>query len=171
MIAASTSAEVRTFTLGGSQHPWDRGGDGTDPEFLSGSAFSPVVDTTNTPGDHIEFRARRGWISPSFFDGRENIAGLVLEGGRITAPNSSTMSTALRRKQLQGTVNGDHDVAFERKPAPFQPIVPAFGIWIILDFGQRIGIERIRFYPRKHGCVHPQPTVSPMIFCAATRCG
>ena len=154
-IAASASAEVRTFTLGGSEHPWDRGGDGTDPEFLSGSTFSPVVDTTNTPGDHIEFRARRGWISPSFFDGRVNIAGLVLEGGTITAPNSSTMSTTLRREQLRGTLNGDHDVAFERKPAPFQPIVPAFGIWIILDFGQRIGIERIRFYPRNTVVANP----------------
>ena len=94
------------------------------------------------------FAAQRGWVSASFFDGQRNIASLVLEGGKIEAPNALTMATSLRRAQLEGTVNGDHDVAFERKPAPFQPVVPAFGIWIILDFGQRIGVERIRFYPR-----------------------
>ena len=140
--------QVQTFTLGGALHPWERGGDGTDPEFLSGTTFNPVVDTTNTPGDRIEFAAQRGWVSASFFDGQRNIASLVLEGGKIEAPNALTMATSLRRAQLEGTVNGDHDVAFERKPAPFQPVVPAFGIWIILDFGQRIGVERIRFYPR-----------------------
>ena len=147
--------QVRTFTLGGALHVWETGGDGTDPEFLSGTAFNPVVDTTNTPGDRIEFAARRGWVSPSFFDGQTNIASLVLQGGKIDAPNASTMATSLRRAQLEGTVNGDHDVAFERKPAPFQPIVPAFGIWIILDFGRQIGVERIRFYPRN--TVVPNP--------------
>ena len=116
---------------------------------MQAAASAPTLDTTNTPGNGIEFAARRGWISPTFFDGSRNIAGLVLEGkGSITAPNSSTSATVLRRAQLEGTVNGDHEVAFERKPVPFNPVVPAFGIWIILDFGQRVGVERIRFYPR-----------------------
>ena len=149
LALSAAAAEVRTFVLGGSEHPWEEGGDGTDPVILAGSRFSPTLDTTNTPGNGIEFAARRGWISPTFFDGSRNIAGLVLEGkGSITAPNSSTSATVLRRAQLEGTVNGDHEVAFERKPVPFNPVVPAFGIWIILDFGQRVGVERIRFYPR-----------------------
>ena len=149
LALSAASAEVRTFVLGGSEHPWEGGGDGTDPVILAGSRFSPTLDTTNTPGNGIEFAARRGWIGTTFHDGSRNIASLVLEkAGSITAPNSSTSATVLLRAQLEGTVNGDHEVAFERKPVPFNPVVPAFGIWIILDFGQRVGIERIRFYPR-----------------------
>ena len=134
---------------GAASTPGKGGGDGIDPEILAGSRYSPVVDTTNTPDGAIEFAARRGWISSTFYDGSRNIASLVLEGkGSITAPNSSTSATVLLRAQLAGTVNGDHEIAFERKPVPFNPVVPAFGIWIILDFGQRVGVERIRFYPR-----------------------
>ena len=152
---SAAGAQVQTYVIGGNEHAWVGGGDGVDPEFLGGSRFSVTLDTSNTPDNDIEFSARRGWISPTFYDGQTNIASLVLATGSITAPNSSTMATVLRKSQLEGTVNGDHDVAFERKPAPFNPIVPAFGIWIILDFGQRVGIERLRFYPRNTVVANP----------------
>ena len=156
LALSAASAEVRTFVLGGGEHPWEGGGDGTDPVILAGSRYSPTLDTTNTPDNDIEFAARRGWVSPTFFDGSRNIASLVLDGaGSITAPNSSTSATVLLRAQLAGTVNGDHEVAFERKPVPFNPVVPAFGIWVILDFGQRVGVERIRFYPRNTVAASP----------------
>ncbi|MCY3761046.1 MAG: hypothetical protein OXH50_07330, partial [Gemmatimonadetes bacterium] len=148
LALSAASAEVRTFVLGGGEHPWEGGGDGIDPVILAGSRYSPTLDTTNTPDNDIEFAARRGWVSPTFFDGSRNIASLVLDGGSITAPNSSTSATVLLRAQLAGTVNGDHEVAFERKPVPFNPVVPAFGIWVILDFGHLFLVYLILFYPR-----------------------
>lgn len=144
-LALAAGAQLRTFTLGQGGHPWAEGGGGVDPELLVGLG----VDTTNTPGEAIDFAHRPGWISPLHFDEDENIASRVLLGsGSITSPNSLLESRAVLRKQLEGTVNGDHRVAFERKPTPFNPEANARGIWVILDFGVPVGIHRVRFYPR-----------------------
>ncbi|MEC7228390.1 MAG: hypothetical protein VXW00_16065, partial [Candidatus Latescibacterota bacterium] len=62
--------------------------------------------------------------------------------------NSLLISSAVRRLQLEGTVNGDHNVAFERKPTLSNPEANARGILVILDFGIPVGIHRVRFYPR-----------------------
>ena len=149
LLSQTVPAQVRTFTLGGQQHAWRGGGDGRDPVFIVGNRFSGVVDTNNTPGEAIEFNHREGWISPRFFDGGTNIAGLVLEEeGSIRAPNLLSVSSALLKTQLEGTVDGNHNVAFERKPSPFNPQVATFGIWVVLDFGRQIGVQRVRFYPR-----------------------
>jgi hypothetical protein len=51
-------------------------------------------------------------------------------------------------KQLTGTVNGDHEVAFERKPTLFEPRVLVRGIEVIMSFAPPVGVERVRFYPR-----------------------
>ena len=143
--AAVAGAQLRTFTLGQGGHPWATGGGGVDPEIL----VIGGVDTTNTPGEAIDFVHRPGWIGPLRFDEGENIASRVLlGGGNITSPNSLLESGAVLRKQLEGTVNGDHRVAFERKPTPFNPEANARGIWVILDFGVPVGIQRVRFYPR-----------------------
>ena len=145
LLVVPLSAQVRTFILGNRDHVWRDGGDGVDP--INILTFT-TVDTTNTPDDAIEFDHRNGWITPLFFDG-ENIAARVLEkGGRISAPNLLSVSVNLLRTQLTGTVNGDHSVAFERKPTPFQPQVATFGLWVVLDFGQLVGIRGVRFYPR-----------------------
>ena len=149
LLALAADGQVRTFVLGGVEHDWEGGGDGMDPEFLFGSQARPQVDTSNVVVGAVEFVHRPGWISPRFFDGAENIASLVLEGqGSVRVPNAATKYTDLRKAQLRGIVNGDHAIAFERKPTPFNPVVPAFGIWIILDFAQQIGVQRVRFYPR-----------------------
>ncbi|MEW6752629.1 MAG: FlgD immunoglobulin-like domain containing protein [Candidatus Latescibacterota bacterium] len=138
---------VRTFVLGGSRQAWAAGGGGLDPILLAGSPQRPELDTTNTPGGAIELDDRPGWISPLHFDPDTNVAARVLEeGGSITAPNA-VEDPLLRRLQLAGTVNGDHRVAFERKPTRLSPNNP-LGIWIILDFGTPLGIQRLRFYPR-----------------------
>jgi hypothetical protein len=143
--AALAGAQLRTFTLGQGGRPWAGGGGGVDPEIL----ISGGVDTTNAPGGAIDFVHRPGWISPLRFDEEENIAGRVLmKGGSITSPNSLLESRAVLNKQLAGTVNGDHKVAFERKPTPFNPEANARGIWVILDFGVPVGVHRVRFYPR-----------------------
>ncbi len=152
MVWVDTSAHaqnVRTFTLGFGGRPWTGGGDSIDPEILVRDSAIGRVDTTNTPEEAIEFLQRPGWISPRFFNPEENIASRVLlDRGSITAPNSLLISSAVRRLQLEGTVNGDHNVAFERKPTLSNPEANARGILVILDFGIPVGIHRVRFYPR-----------------------
>lgn len=136
---------IRVFTIGNESIPWESGGKGIDPEIL----FYGKIDTTNTPGDAIGFSNKPGWISPRFFELEENIAARVLlDGGNIRSPNSLQMSSSVLRLQLEGTVNGNHGIAFERKPTPLNPDANARGIWLILDFGGPIGIHRVRFYPR-----------------------
>jgi hypothetical protein len=143
---APAGAQLRTFILGGNSHTWDRGGDGKDPELLNDRR---EVEITNTPENGIEFGHKPGWISARFFDGQENIASMVLEGrGSVKAPNSLNISTKLRNIMLKGLVSGDHATAFLRKPTILEPNMPAFGIWLILDFARPVGVKRIRFYPR-----------------------
>ena len=157
LLALNAEAQVRTFVLGGVEHKWIGGGDGIDPEFLFGPRYRPQVDTSNVLVGAVEFVHRPGWISPRFFDGAENIASLVLEGqGSVKVPNAATRRTDFRKAQLRGIVNGDHTVAFERKPTPFNPLVPAYGIWIILDFAQQVGVQRVRFYPRNTVAATPR---------------
>lgn len=137
----------RTFTLGRSAASWQDGGRGTDPLVITGTQFSPQLDTTNAPGNAIDLVHRPGWISPLYFDADVNIASRVNEsGGSITAPNA-VEEKAVVREQLKGVVNGDHRIAFERKPTRVVPVNP-LGIWVILDFATPIGIHRVRFYPR-----------------------
>ena len=157
LLALDADGQVRTFALGGVEHDWAGGGDGIDPEFLVGSRSRSQVDTSNVLVGAVEFVHRPGWISPRFFDGEENIASLVLEGqGSVRAPNAMTKYTDLRKAQLRGIVNGDHAIAFERKPTPFNPEVPAYGIYIILDFAQQVGVQRVRFYPRNTVAATPR---------------
>jgi hypothetical protein len=140
-------SQVRTLRVGGSASSWRLGGNGTDPVLLGGSIFSPVLDTTNTPDNAVAFDFRPGWISPFSFEAQINIANRVLEeGGSITSPNSVEEKKVVRA-QLKETVNGNHDIAFERKPTQILPLSPQ-GIWVILDFGTPIGVHRVRFYPR-----------------------
>ena len=138
---------VRTLRVGGSASSWITGGGGTDPLILGGTLFSPKLDTTNTPDEAVDFTYRSGWISPLAFDGEVNVASRVLEeAGSITSPNSVEEKKVVRA-QLAESVNGNHDIAFERKPTQVVPLNPQ-GIWVILDFGVPIGVLRVRFYPR-----------------------
>ncbi|MCC7265655.1 MAG: hypothetical protein IT369_24365, partial [Candidatus Latescibacteria bacterium] len=138
---------IRSFQLGGTSENWKQGGGGLDPLVLGGTLFNPVLDTTNAPGDAVDFSSRPGWISPLHFDPAVNVASRVLaEGGSIKAPNAVEDKKVVT-EQLRGITNGDHRVAFERKPTRTQPINP-MGIWVILDFAQPIGLHRVRFYPR-----------------------
>jgi hypothetical protein len=134
---------ARTFVLGDGARPWASGGRGTDPIFVL-NARTAEFEQTNAPGGTIDFDLNPGWIAPLRFDESENIAARVLLSGKVTAPTSGRGLEL----QLEGTVNGDHEVAFERKPTLFEPQVTTRGIWLILDFGSPIGITRVRFYPR-----------------------
>jgi hypothetical protein len=157
LMAQAGEAQVRTFVLGQSAHPWERGGDGIDPVILVGTPPVARPDSGNAPDKTVEFGHRPGWISPRFFPEEANISGLVLEkGGEIRSPNSLSVSASLVRAQLEGIVNGDHEVAFERKPTPFNLDVPAFGIWVTMTFPRLVGIHRIRFYPRNTAVPTPR---------------
>ena len=156
LVAVPTAAQLRTVTLGQGSLTWESGGGSGEPVILT-KGTRARLDTGNAPGRDIEFVHRAGWISPRFYDGTENIASLVLEGdGYIKAPNSLNMLPSVLIPQLEGTVNGDHEVAFVRRPSVFQPDMPAFGIWIYLDFARLVGVERIRFYPRNTVTAEPK---------------
>ncbi|MBT6148220.1 MAG: hypothetical protein HOH74_22485, partial [Gemmatimonadetes bacterium] len=149
--ALPSQAQIRTLILGDRLAPWSEGGPpgGVTPIRLRIDGSTTVLDTGNTPDRDIEFDQRPGWISPAFFDGSVNISARVLDPpGRIRAPNVLNVGVDLLRAQLEGTINGDHTTAFERKPTVFQPIMPAFGIIVQLDFGRLVGLDRVVFYPR-----------------------
>ena len=134
---------ARTFVLGGNTRGWAEGGSGIDPVFVLNTYTGEFLQS-NSPNASIDYRYREGSILPLRFEEGENIAFRVLKDGKITAPTSGRGL----EKQLEGTVNGDHTIAFERKPTLFEPRVTTRGIWIILDFGTPIGVSRVRFYPR-----------------------
>ena len=138
---------VGRFVLGRGVNTWQSGGKGREPTVLVKRRGQVREDTTNAPGEGIDFDHRPGWISPRFFSEDENIAGQVQEGeGTIRTLN--TFYGVETAAQLDGTVNGDHLVAFERKPTPLNPEVKMRDVGVILDFARPVGIHRIRFYPR-----------------------
>ncbi len=135
---------AQVMVLGQGSRTWRSGGQGLDPILLI-EPFTGTTDTSNTPGEAIDFLHAPGWISPLLFDEGQNIARRVLlPGGGISAPNAGLGFD----KQLEGTVNGDHEVAFERKPTLFEPRVLVRGIEVIMSFVPAVGVKRVRFYPR-----------------------
>ncbi len=141
VVKGLEAQRARTFILGSPSTPWRSGGRGIDPKVRNGVS----IDTTNSPDNSIEFDRRSGWISPLFFEERENVASRVLErGASITSPDVGRGFEA----ELRGTVNGSPTVAFTRKPTAFEPEVNARNVRVILDFGTAIGVQRVRFYPR-----------------------
>ncbi len=135
---------AQTYLLGDrGSSSWEAGGDGEKPVLVLNATLGEL-ELTNTPGLTIDFEYRPGWIGPLSFNENENIAARVLDFGSIKAPNSGRG----HELQLVGTVNGDHEVAFERKPTIFEPRVATRGIWVILDFAVPVGVQRVLFYPR-----------------------
>jgi hypothetical protein len=135
---------ARTFILGDRATPWEGGGGGIEPPTILND-FSGEIILGNDPEGSIEYFQRPGWISPLFFTADDNIAARVLSpGASITAPNAGRGN----EQQLEGSVNLDHEVAFQRKPTLFEPRVLVRGIKVILDFGNPVGVQRVRFYPR-----------------------
>ncbi|MBI2504980.1 MAG: gliding motility-associated C-terminal domain-containing protein [Candidatus Latescibacteria bacterium] len=158
LLAASTALAqpAQQFVLGEEEHPWERGGDGRDPTVLANKfgvlnvvtiGPSTIEDTTNTPGDALDFGHRPGWIGPLFFADDQNITSrlLAIRNG-LTTSNVSIGEEQLR--QLTGMINGNHQVAFERKPTLLNPEVKTQNVLLIFDFAAPVGIHRIRFYPR-----------------------
>ena len=143
--------------IGGEGVSWQSGGNGIrEPTVLVKPRASSIKeDTTNTPGAAIEFDNRRGWISPLFFDPDENIAARVLQGTGFIFLQGAFYGVGID-DQLRGTINGDHRVAFERRPDLFNVAPKARDVWVELDFAVAIGIHRVRFYPRNTVVPEPQ---------------
>jgi len=139
---------AQRFVLGAEGATWQSGGNHRDPTVLVKlRARGTVEDTTNAPGGSIDFSHRPGWISPLFFDPDENIAARVLQGeGSIFLQGA--FYGAESAEQLRGTVNGDHLVAFERRPDVFNTSPKMRDVWVLLDFAVPVGVNRVRFYPR-----------------------
>ncbi len=149
LLALSTAVwSQQRFVLGRGGLSWQSGGGFTDPTVLFKPRGSSVrEDTTNAPGDAIDFDHYPGWISPLFFDPDENIADRVLErDGRAFLINAFYGAT--EADQLRGMVNGDHSVAFERRPSLTETNPKIRDVWIGLDFAVPVGVHRVRFYPR-----------------------
>ena len=147
LLAISAQAQQR-FVIGAEGVTWQSGGNYRDPTVLFKPKGSAVrEDTTNTPGDAVDFVHRPGWISPLFFEPDENIAARVLERDGLIFL-SGAFYGAPQVEQLRGTVNGDHSVAFERRPSLTDPTPKIRDVSVRLDFAVAVGIHRVRFYPR-----------------------
>jgi hypothetical protein len=115
------------------------------------------VETSNTPGNIIEFDAgaRVGWLSPQQADETINIAlGLLDRGGRLGAP---TILSRDIKAGLVFMVDDDPTTAFERKTARGGTQVNSLGVIMDFDLGARFGVERIQFFPRNAHPDFPAP--------------
>lgn len=149
LFAAGAWAQpTQSFVLGDNGASWIGGGGHRAPTILiKRRGRSVAEDTTNAPGSAIDFSHRPGWISPLFFDPEQSISARVLQGeGAVGLQGAFYGATSAA--QLMGTVNGDHDVAFERKPDVFNTVPKTRDVWMTLDFAVPVGIHRVRFYPR-----------------------
>ena len=141
---AVSAAHAGLFVVGGDEHPWQDVG--TTPggvirfvEDLSGISDEgvPLFVTEDDPLDR--------WIVPVRVDPTVNISMDVLERGGTIDINLS--SEQVDQTQLEGILNGDHKVAFDRKAVDGRAIQNN-GIIVTLDLGARFGVNRIVFYPR-----------------------
>ena len=131
------------FVVGGVDHSWQESG--TTPggviDFVE--RIESVVD-----GERPLFVTEQdqfNWIMPVRVDPDVNISlGLLDRGGEIDINLSEQQ---IDRDQLEGVLNGDHKLAFDRKPIDGQTILNN-GITIFIDLGARFGVNRILFYPR-----------------------
>ncbi len=142
LLAAAAEAEL--FVVGGSQHPWRDAG--TTP----GGVIRFVDDLSSIRDGDVPLFAGAadsldGWIVPVRVDPTANISLDVLERGGSIDINLS--AEQVDQGQLEGMLNGDHTVAFDRKPIDGRAIQNN-GIIVTLDLGARFGVNRILFYPR-----------------------
>ena len=105
------------------------------------NAYTGEVLHTNSPNGSIDYRYREGAILPLRFQESQNIAFRVLDDGQITAPTSGRGL----EKQLEH-VNGDHEVAFERKPtyrasSYHTRYMDNSGLWYLLVYRECVFIQ------------------------------
>lgn len=95
----------------------------------------------------IDFDANPGQIQPAQTGPEDNIVLKIFErGGAVTSPNARIVletSQSLLNKQLAHMVSGDTTKAFEVKGGS------PTGVIFRIDLGERFGVNRIKFFPRK----------------------
>jgi hypothetical protein len=148
LAALPATAQPLQSVVIGDGLSWASGGGQRNPTVLiKRRGTSTAEDTTNTPGYAIDFAHRPGWITPLYFDPGQNISARVLSGeGAIGIDGAFYGATS--KAQLTGTVNGDPDVAYERKPDAFNTTPNLRDVWVVLDFAVPVGVHRVRFFPR-----------------------
>ncbi|MEC7842911.1 MAG: FlgD immunoglobulin-like domain containing protein [Candidatus Latescibacterota bacterium] len=137
--------EAETFSIGGGGRSWQD----------VGTAPGGVIDFVDRLGDVTDLAGEsvfvgapdslRGWIAPLRLRPDVNISLGVLDRGGSIDVNLS--SDEVDEEALEGVINGDHKVAFDRKLIPGRTIVNN-GVKIEIDLGARFGVNRIIFYPR-----------------------
>ena len=171
---SAVTAEIRTISIG-EEGDLDWLGSGSVPVeavipalHRSGSDPNDLVQG-NTPANLIELDSERlpGSMHVLEIGEGENVAaGSLNRGGSIDAPNvfdegqgfgfaGGLSRDALKDRvlpELLDNTEGGELKAFERKNIPNG----VFGIIIVLDLGGRIGVNKIRFYPRN--ALQPSPT-------------
>jgi hypothetical protein len=144
LCLSAVAAAADLYVVGGQEHSWETSG--TTP----GGVIRIVDDLTTITDDGkplfvAEPDSLGGWIVPVRVDPNVNISLDILERGGSVDINLS--SSQVDQDQLDGIVNGDHKVAFDRKPIDGRAIQNN-GIIVTLDLGARFGVNRVLFYPR-----------------------
>lgn len=139
----ATPGGTEYLVVGGADHPWHTSG--TTPGGVI--AFVDRLESVAQNGTALfgEPDSLRNWIVPIRVDPSVNISLDVLQRGGSIDVNLS--AEQVDPSQLEGILNGDHKVAFDRKPVDGRAIQNN-GVVITLDLGARYGVHRIVFYPR-----------------------
>lgn len=144
LCPSARAAEI--FSVGQSDRPWAEFG--TTPGGVI-AFVEQLSDVQETSGEQVFANAPdslSGWLMPLRLSPNFNISSAVLErGGSISVPILAR--SEVDSKELEGMLNGDHAVAYDRKFVAGR-IVRNNGITIRLDLGARFGLDRIVFYPR-----------------------
>jgi len=137
--------DAETFSVGGNGQAWRDVGNapGGVIDFVD-----RLTEVTDIAGESVFVNAPdslRGWISPLRLRPDVNISlGVLDRGGSIDV---NLASDEVDQDVLEGVINGNHKVAFDRKLIPGRTIVNN-GVKIEIDLGARFGVNRIIFYPR-----------------------
>jgi gliding motility-associated-like protein len=142
--ASVESKEI--FLVGSEDRPWSEFGTTPGGVIAYVEALGDVRDLADEPVFVDVPDSLGGWLMPLRLSPEFNISSDVLErGGSIDVPILAR--SEVDPAQLEGVLNGDHAVAYDRKFVAGR-IVRNNGITIRLDLGARFGVDRIVFYPR-----------------------
>lgn len=116
----SVSGSVQRWTFGGAGASWQDGG---------------IMEALEiTPGATLQ---------PEYTSPVENLAATAAaRGGGIDTPIPTLKSTSLPGNQLSNMIDGNPDVAFKSELSNNQ------GVFLVLDLGASLGVNRILFYTR-----------------------
>ena len=94
----------------------------------------------------VDFDTNPGFIQPRQTDPNKNISlGLIARGGSVTSPNADKIlgeTNLFVEERLATMVSADTTEAFEVRD------ISSTGMIILIDLGERFGINKIKFFPR-----------------------